>query len=220
MNDLSITGRMTADAIFTKGQEPSKNRCTFVVAVTDPQNSQNTDFFYVTAWGSKAEYIRKGMESGRYRKGCTVEVNGPIHLNEYETQNREKRYQLQVIAERTFSEKKKNQQDSSGNQNNASQSSYPQPNDYGQYPTGPNGNQNGNGNSNYGYGNSSQRGSYNNNRNGNNRQNAPHYNNQGSQPPQSGRTYNANGFQGNSQNGRNNPGNQFGGGFTPGNYNY
>ena len=49
MNDLSITGRMTADAIFTKGQEPSKNRCTFVVAVTDPQNSQNTDFFYVTA---------------------------------------------------------------------------------------------------------------------------------------------------------------------------
>ena len=54
MNDLSITGRMTADAIFTKGQEPSKNRCTFVVAVTDPQNSQNTDFFYVTAWGSKA----------------------------------------------------------------------------------------------------------------------------------------------------------------------
>lgn len=223
MNDLSITGRMTADAIFTKGQEPSKNRCTFVVAVTDPQNSQNSDFFYVTAWGSKAEYIRKGMESGRYRKGCTVEVNGPIHLNEYETQNREKRYQLQVIAERTFSEKKKNQQDSSGNQNNAGQSSYPQPNDYGQYPTGPNGNQNGNGNSNYGYGNSgnsSQRGSYNNNRNGNNRQNAPHYNNQGSQPPQSGRTYNANGFQGNSQNGRNNPGNQFGGGFTPGNYNY
>ena len=35
MNDLSITGRMTADAIFTKGQEPSKNRCTFVVAVTE-----------------------------------------------------------------------------------------------------------------------------------------------------------------------------------------
>lgn len=140
-------------------------------------------------------------------KAVPVEVNGPIHLNEYETQNREKRYQLQVIAERTFSEKKKNQQDSSGNQNNAGQSSYPQPNDYGQYPTGPNGNQNGNGNSNYGYGNSgnsSQRGSYNNNRNGNNRQNAPHYNNQGSQPPQSGRTYNANGFQGNSQNGRNN----------------
>ena len=64
-----MEGRLTADAVFTPGKEATQNRANFSLAVTDRRNYNKTHFFNVVAWGNRADYIKKGQESGRYLKG-------------------------------------------------------------------------------------------------------------------------------------------------------
>lgn len=104
MNNLTITGRLTADAVYTPaGNGSNSSRATFTVAVTNPRDSKKSDFFNCVAWGNKAEFVNKGFAQGRYRKGCEAEVSGHVHLNEYQTQNGEKRSNLELYADNTYS---------------------------------------------------------------------------------------------------------------------
>ena len=102
MNIGIFTGRLTADATFRNGTEPSKNNARFTVAVTDPWNSEKTDFFTVSCFGKKADYVMNGLQKGRFLKGCEIEISGPVHLEKYVTQNGEERCYIGVIAETIY----------------------------------------------------------------------------------------------------------------------
>lgn len=102
MNIGIFTGRLTADATFRNGTEPSKNNARFTVAVTDPWNSEKTDFFTVSCFGKKADYVANGLQKGRFLKGCEIEISGPVRLEKYKTQNGEERCYIGVIAETIY----------------------------------------------------------------------------------------------------------------------
>lgn len=102
MNIGIFTGRLTADATFKNGSEPSKNNARFTIAITDPYNSEKTDFFTVSCFGKKADYVANGQQKGRFLKGCEVEVSGTVHFENYKTQNGEDRYYVNVLAESIY----------------------------------------------------------------------------------------------------------------------
>lgn len=102
MNIVILTGRLTADATVRTASDPSKNNAKFNVAVTDPWNSEKTDYFTISCFGKKADYVMNGLQKGRFLKGCEVEISGPIHLVSYKTQQGEDRYYMNVIAESLY----------------------------------------------------------------------------------------------------------------------
>lgn len=102
MNIVILTGRLTADATVRTASDPSKNNAKFNVAVTDPWNSEKTDYFTISCFGKKADYVMNGLQKGRFLKGCEVEISGPIHLVSYKTQQGEDRYYMNVIAETLY----------------------------------------------------------------------------------------------------------------------
>ena len=104
MNVVSMTGRLTKDVTFYQNPDTGKCSASFSIAVTDPRDTCKCDYFNVVAWGTKADFIKKGYESGRYRKGCHVEVYGNIHAIPYKTKNGEKRINVEISADNTFSE--------------------------------------------------------------------------------------------------------------------
>lgn len=115
MNIGIFTGRLTADATFWNGSDPSKNLAKFTVAVTDPWNPEKTDYFQITCFGKKADYVMNGQQKGRFLKGCEAEVSGPIHLGNYKTQQGEERFYISVIAETLYSKVHKNFNSQNGN---------------------------------------------------------------------------------------------------------
>lgn len=137
MNIGIFSGRLTEDARIWNGNEPSKSVAKFTAAVTDPWTPDKTDYFQVTCFGKKAEYVVNGMQKGRFLKGCEVEVSGPIHLGSYKTQQGEDRFYINVIAETIYSKVHKNfnsqNGEQQGNQNN------PQQNQNGNMPIQQNG---------------------------------------------------------------------------------
>ena len=99
MRKIIITNaRLTADAVYTQGSEPSKNRVNFSIACNGSRNREDTDFLNVTVFGSRAEYVKTGMGSGRFLKGCEVELEGDFQKNSYTNKNGEKVTDIAIIA--------------------------------------------------------------------------------------------------------------------------
>jgi single-strand DNA-binding protein len=96
MNQVVLIGRLTKDPElrFTAGS--GKAVATFNIAVNRPfSKEKEADFFRVVVWGKQGENCANYLAKGRL-----VAVQGRLQNNNYETQSGEKRYTIEVVADR------------------------------------------------------------------------------------------------------------------------
>ena len=98
MNTVQILGNLTRDpeVRFTKS---GKAVATFTVAATNTyidsttnETKEQTAFINVVAWG------KLGEDAGNLRKGSRCFVEGRLQTRSYETQDGQKRYVTEVVA--------------------------------------------------------------------------------------------------------------------------
>lgn len=97
MNKVELIGNLTKDVELTT--TPSGNYVTrFTIAVqrrfTNENGEREADFINCVAWRNQAENLHKYCH-----KGDKVAVVGRIETGSYETENGEKRYTTDVVAE-------------------------------------------------------------------------------------------------------------------------
>ncbi len=93
MNRATIIGNLTKDPeLKTTGSGISV--CSFTVAVRRPFSKDETDFIPVVTWRQLAENCAKFLTKGR-----KVGVSGRIQTRNYETNNGERRYVTEIIAD-------------------------------------------------------------------------------------------------------------------------
>lgn len=92
MNKLTIIGNLTADPELRTTQT-GKNVCGFTVAV-NKRNSDDADFFRVTAWDALGENCKKFLMKGR--KVCVV---GPVSVRTYQANDGTTKASLEVTAQ-------------------------------------------------------------------------------------------------------------------------
>lgn len=92
MNLHIIHGRLARDPELTRGDEPSKDRTKFTVAV-DRQYGDETDFFDCVIFGKRAAVIDKF-----FRKGSEIAVTGEGQIRSYEDKNGVKRKAYSIIV--------------------------------------------------------------------------------------------------------------------------
>ena len=94
LNQVVIAGRLTGDPVVEE-VEGGKKVSSITVAV--PRSYKNvdgtydTDFIKCTLWGGTAEYCKKGDIVG---------VKGRIQTSSYETDSGERRYVMEIVAEK------------------------------------------------------------------------------------------------------------------------
>ena len=98
MNTVQILGNLTRDpeVRFTKS---GKAVATFTVAATNTyvdsatnETKEQTAFINCVAWGKQGELLQQ------YRKGNRLFVEGRLQTRSYETQDGQKRYVTEVVA--------------------------------------------------------------------------------------------------------------------------
>ena len=94
VNKVMISGRLTADPMLRK-TPAQKNVSTFFVAVNEQalNGERITQFFHITAWGKKAEYICKYGE-----KGMRVFIEGTLKGTKYIKSTGEKVETISIIV--------------------------------------------------------------------------------------------------------------------------
>lgn len=115
MNNVVLIGRLTRDPDLRYIPDSGKAITTFTLAVDRPFSREKTaDFFRIVVFGKAAEncgtYLSKGRLAG---------VSGRLQNNNYETQSGEKRYSIDIIADRVefLEPKSKSNQDNKENEN-------------------------------------------------------------------------------------------------------
>ena len=98
MNMMTIVGRLVADPTL-KELEDGKKVCNITVAVSRPFKNADgvyeTDFFPVGIWNATAESTAEYC-----KKGDVVGIKGKLQSRVYETENKEKKHVLEVIADK------------------------------------------------------------------------------------------------------------------------
>lgn len=97
MNTVQILGNLTRDAEvrYTKS---GKAVATFTVAASNTyidsnnETKEQTAFINCVAWGKQGELLQQ------YRKGNRLFVEGRLQTRSYETQDGQKRYVTEVVA--------------------------------------------------------------------------------------------------------------------------
>lgn len=96
LNKAILAGRMTADPELK--QTPSGTAVTtFNIAVNrsyQKDGDQEVDFITVVAWRERAEFVCK-----YFKKGSSICVVGSIQTRHYTSNNGEKRYATEVVAD-------------------------------------------------------------------------------------------------------------------------
>lgn len=92
MNKLIIIGNLVRDPDHRTTRE-GKNVCNFTMAV-NRRNTQEADYFHVTAWNNLADSCGKYLAKGR-----KVGVTGRVSVSTYTTQNGETRAVADVFAD-------------------------------------------------------------------------------------------------------------------------
>lgn len=93
MNKIILSGNICQDIELNTYNKKSCVRNSIAVK-RDFKNSKgeyDTDFFNITLWESKADFISKYA-----KKGSKILVSGRLTNNEYETENGEKKYSNEV----------------------------------------------------------------------------------------------------------------------------
>lgn len=120
MNRVCLIGRIARDIELTYiGQSQTacvKNSIAINRGKDRDGNDKGADFIPVTVFGRQAENMDRYL-----RKGSRVAIEGHIQTGSYTTQNGDKRYTTDVIADRV--EFIESLQSNSGNENRASNSS-------------------------------------------------------------------------------------------------
>ncbi len=103
-NKIILIGNLVADPEL-KQTNAGINYCSFSIAVArrfSKQGEQATDFFEVTCWRDRAEFVTKF-----FSKGKPILVCGEMHQRSWVDNNGAKRYSYQVAAdELNFVERK------------------------------------------------------------------------------------------------------------------
>lgn len=93
MNSVVLIGRLARDPEL-RFTASGKAVATFSIAVNRPFSKTNeADFFNVVAWGKVAENCANYLSKGRL-----VGVEGRLQSRSYETQNGDKRYITEIVA--------------------------------------------------------------------------------------------------------------------------
>lgn len=97
MNKVQLIGRLTKDPEVKLTPNQTKF-CMFTVAVErrfkDANGQRQTDFINCVAWKNTAEFLSK-----YFKKGSRLAVSGTIQTRNYETQEGEKKFITEVLAE-------------------------------------------------------------------------------------------------------------------------
>lgn len=93
MNNITLTGRLTAD-VELKKTTSGVSVCSFTIAVKRPHVKDVTDFIDCTAWRSTAEFVAK-----YFGKGKSIGVCGMLASRKYEDKNGNKRTAHEVIVD-------------------------------------------------------------------------------------------------------------------------
>ena len=109
MNVVIMIGRLTKTPELRYVPSTGKAVANFTIAVdrayTTKDGEKQADFFNVQVWGKQAENCTNYLDKGRL-----VGIKGAVQNRSYETQNGEKRYITEIIAENVkfleFGEKK------------------------------------------------------------------------------------------------------------------
>lgn len=91
MNTLTLTGRLTRDALLTEG---STDRAFFTIAIDRPGSDDGTDFIGVTCFGPTARAVTEHIG-----KGHLVAIQGRLRSSRFERDG-ETVHSLDVIANR------------------------------------------------------------------------------------------------------------------------
>ena len=97
MNKVILMGRLTRDAEIRYSQGESATAIARFSLAVDRRfrrdgDDQNTDFINCVAWG------KLGEAAGNLRKGSRCFVEGRLQTRSYETQDGQKRYVTEVVA--------------------------------------------------------------------------------------------------------------------------
>ena len=104
MNITIIQGNLIKNAeISTYANDASKTKITFAVSVRR-DTGEGYDLFNCVAFGSRAAFIKKGIEErGLYKKGCSVTVSGAMQSSEYTGKDGKKTKSWSLIVDKTSS---------------------------------------------------------------------------------------------------------------------
>lgn len=98
MNVTVLIGRLTKEVTLRYVPSTGKAVANFSIAVDRPYTSKTgeklTDFFNIVVWGKQAENCANYLDKGRL-----VGIKGTLENRSYDTQNGEKRYITEIIAE-------------------------------------------------------------------------------------------------------------------------
>lgn len=98
MNNVMLIGRLTRDPELRYIPSTGKALTTFSLAVNRDFKTKDgqrlADFFNIVVWGKSAEYVANYLSKGRL-----AAVRGRIENRTYETQEGEKRYITEIIAD-------------------------------------------------------------------------------------------------------------------------
>lgn len=98
MNIAILIGRLTKDPELRYIPSSGRPVATFSIAVdrtfVGKDGQKQADFFNIVVWGKQAENVANYLA-----KGSQVAVRGRIENRSYETQNGEKRYITEIIAD-------------------------------------------------------------------------------------------------------------------------
>lgn len=93
MNNIQITGRLTADPEL-KTTQSGVSVCAYNLAVKRPKVKDTTDFLTVVSWRQGAEYLCKYGH-----KGDVVAVSGVLTTRSWEDKNGNKRISYEVVSD-------------------------------------------------------------------------------------------------------------------------
>lgn len=93
MNNIQITGRLTADPEL-KTTQSGVSVCAYNLAVKRPKVRDTTDFLTVVSWRQGAEYLTKYGH-----KGDVVAVSGVLTTRSWEDKNGNKRISYEVVSD-------------------------------------------------------------------------------------------------------------------------
>lgn len=93
MNNIQITGRLTADPEL-KTTQSGVSVCAYNLAVKRPKVKDTTDFLTVVSWRQGAEYLTKYGH-----KGDVVAVSGVLTTRSWEDKNGNKRISYEVVSD-------------------------------------------------------------------------------------------------------------------------
>lgn len=93
INRVVLVGRLTRDPEL-RNTTTGKQVVNFGIAVDNPYDRDNSNFFNVSAWGKTADFVAKYLTKGRL-----IAVDGRLQQRKYTTQDGQERNVVEVVAD-------------------------------------------------------------------------------------------------------------------------